>query len=390
MRDTIGLLGGSFNPIHNGHLRMAQAAWEELSLDRLLIIPDGDPPHKSRELADKRHRLRMAELAAAGRFEVSAMEINRPGKTYTVDTLEALHTLYPDALLYMLIGADTLHEIEGWRNAPRVFELCRFAVFSRGGLPLIDVPGADIVRMHSAIPDISATALRQRVHCGHSLETYTPAAVEDYIGFHRLYNPPVQMPEKAIRKRLKETLPSGRYKHTLGVAKTIQRLASRWRYDELRATLAGLLHDCAKGMTLDEMNAYVDAQGLQAPDSYRKSTALLHAPASAAMARAVYGVTDPEILHAIRYHNTGSVPMSLLDKLLCVADMTEPGRKDFAEEPGIEALRALSMRDLDEAVRQTFQRKLLHIQIRGQQAHPDTAAALAALEKEAMEREGTA
>lgn len=385
MHDMIGLLGGSFNPIHYGHLAMAEAAQQELGLDRVIILPAGDPPHKSKELAGKRHRLRMAELAVAGRFEVSAMEVERTGKTYTVDTLEVLRALYPRATLYMIIGADTLGEIATWKNAPRVFELCRFAVFGRDKLPLPDVPGASVVRMQTNIPDVSATQIRERVHRGLSLEGYTPQAVEDYIGAWRLYNPPAQMPDKAIRKRLKETLPQGRYRHVLGVEETMRTLAKRWGYDEDKAALTGLLHDAAKGMTLEQMEKFVDANGMYVDPLRRTTAALLHAPAGAAMARAIYGVTDPEILHAIRYHNTGTTYMGILDRLLFVADMSEPGRKDF---DWMEPLRALAVEDLDEAVREAMRIQLRHIENGGKKLlHPDTAAALAAMESE---KEGTA
>lgn len=387
MRETIGLLGGSFNPIHNGHLAMAEAARKELNLDRLLLIPDGDPPHKAKGLAGKGHRLHMVERAAKGRFEVSAMEVERPGKTYTVDTLEVLHTLYPDAALYMIIGADTLRDLPTWRDAPRVFALCQFAVFARGDLPLAPVEGARVVRMETVIPDISATMIRKRVHQGYSLEGYTPPAVEDYIGRHRLYDPPVEMKEKNIRKRLKETLPPSRYRHSLGVEQTIMALAGRWGYaDQRRAMLTGLLHDCAKGMSLPQMVKYVDTLGIYVDEARKASVALLHAAASMAMARATYGVTDPEILQAIRFHNTGSQAMQTLDKLLFVADMTEPGRKDM---PWLQALRDTAADDLDAAVKQGMRIKLDYIASRGKEAHPDTAAAYAAIVQQS-EGEGTA
>lgn len=386
MQETIGLLGGSFNPIHFGHLAMAEAACRELALDRLLIIPDGDPPHKSKELAGKWHRLRMAERAAAGVFAVSAMEVERAGKTYTVDTLEVLRTLHPQAILYMIIGADTLREISGWKQAERVFALCRFAVFGRGDLPLDDVAGATIVRMQTPIVGISATEIRARVHRGMSLAGYTPAAVEAYIGEHRLYDPPVQMQEKAIRKRLKEALPAKRYQHTLGVEETARVLAARYGYPLEKATLAGLLHDCAKGMNLEEMRRYVREQGEPVDAERMDSTALLHAPASAAMARAVYGVTDPEILRAIWYHNTGAAPMGMLDKLLTVADMIEPGRKPA---PWMDSLRQLATTDLDLAARETIRLKLEHIHAAARFEHPDTRAALAALNEGIERKEDT-
>lgn len=376
MQRTIGLLGGSFNPIHNGHLQMAAAAGSAVKLERVILLPDGDPPHKTRGLAPKRDRLRMTELAAAGRFEVSSMEVDRAGKTYTVDTLEALTLLYPGVRLYLIIGADTLHQLLTWKNAPRVFALCTFLVFARDGLPLINVPGADVIRLDAAIDDISSTEIRARVHRGQSLEGYVPEAVSDYIGAHRLYDPPVAMGIKAIRRRLAADLSPGRYGHTLGVAQTIRRLAARWGYDEKRAGLAGLLHDCAKFMPLDAMNAYLHAQGVQVDGARRASVALLHAPASMAMARAVYGVTDPEILRAIRYHNTGRAPMGTLDKLLCLADMVEPGRKVY---PWMAGLRRMAQEDLDAAVLAALRLKLDYVQRQGKTAHPDTAAAAEAL-----------
>ncbi len=374
MRETIGLLGGSFNPIHDGHLAMAEAAQKELGLDRILIVPCGDPPHKSAELAGKLDRLRMAELGAEGRYEVSRIEIDRPGKTYTVDTLEALRARHPDSELVMIIGGDTLREVGTWRDAKRVFALCRFAVFARGGEALAEAPGARVIRMRAVIPDISATAIRDRVHRGMSLEGLTPRTVENYIGQHRLYDPPKRMPRAAIIKRLQHDLPPERFRHVLGVEATIARLAGRWGYDEERAALAGLLHDCAKGMKLDEMAAYLARQGMRVDDMRKTSRALLHAPASAAMARAVYGVTDPEILRAIWYHNTGNGSMGKLEKLLYLADLTEPARKCL---PWLEPLRALAVSDLDGAVREGARVKLRHIQACGRQAHPDTASVCA-------------
>lgn len=384
MHETIGLLGGSFNPIHNGHLAMAEAALLEMRLDSLLIMPDGDPPHKAKGLAGKRHRLRMAELAANGRFAVSAMEVERSGKTYTVDTLEVMRMLNPHAKLVLIIGADTLREITTWKNAPRVFALCEFAVFAREGSPMAEVPGAVVHTLRTRIPEISSTALRARVHSGLSLEGLVPQKVESYIGRHRLYDPPVWMSETAIRRDLKGMLPNDRFNHTLGVVQTIRLLAARWGYDERKAALTGLLHDCAKGMNLSAMRAEVDRLGLRVDALRRENVALLHASAGMGMARAHYGVTDPEILHAIRCHNTGTNPMGRLDKLLILADMTEPNRKRC---PRMEALRRLSVENLDQATAEALRMKWQQVLKRGGVMHPDTEAALEAMEQRMKEEE---
>ncbi|MCL1795933.1 MAG: nicotinate (nicotinamide) nucleotide adenylyltransferase [Clostridia bacterium] len=376
MQPSIGLLGGSFNPIHYGHLAMAEAAVRALSLSAMIIMPAGDPPHKSVGLADKYDRLQMARLAAGDLYAVSALEVERPGKTYTVDTLDALAKLYPGFSAAVLIGADTLTEISGWQDSARVFTLCRFVVFGRNGLPLPDVPGADIIRLPDIIPDISASQIRARVRRGQSLDGYVPPSVADYIGEKRLYDPPARMPYPEMRAHLSGVLPSKRYLHTLGVENTMRKLANHWQYNAERAALTGLLHDCAKGLSFDELRKTAAEAGLHIDSRRMESCELLHAPVGAQLARAVYGVTDPEILRSVWYHSTGACPMNDLDKLLCVADMTEPGRRANDQ---INRLRKLSMRDLDEAARETLALKLAHVAQQGKAAHPDTERAIGSL-----------
>lgn len=385
MVEAVGLLGGSFNPIHEGHLAMAEAAKKALGLDKIILMPAGNPPHKGEELAEKHHRLRMTELAAGDRFEVSAMEVERPGVTYTVDTLEALGALYPGAALWVIIGEDTLHEISTWHDARRVFSLCRFAVFARPPKPPPDVPSVAVTRLDVSIPTVSATAIRERIQKGFSLQGFVPEPVADYIGRHRLYHPPTLMDDDTMRRRLKSDLPGERFLHVLGVEETMRMLASRWGHDEERAALAGLLHDCAKSMSLKEMLYFMASVGEVTDQLRETSTALLHAPSGAAMARAVYGVTDPEILHAIRFHNTGCGNMGWMDKLLCIADMIEPGRH-FT--PKRQSIRERAMEDVDAALCGVLHAKIDRIRIRGKTLHPDTAIALKAIEQTI--REGTA
>jgi nicotinate-nucleotide adenylyltransferase len=385
MREAIGVLGGTFNPIHCGHLAMAEAAQEALHLTQTILMPAGDPPHKRKGLAKKRRRLQMVKLAAEGRFAVSDLEIERSGKTYTVDTLTALRAQHPDADLWMIIGADTLHEIKNWRDAPRVFTLCRFAVFARGGLSLPEVPGAQVTRIETPIPGISATEIRARVHRGASLSGLTPPEVIRYIGLNRLYDPPVRLSDKAMRARLKKDLSEARYRHVMGVEAAMRALARRWDYDEKRAALTALLHDCAKDLSLEAMLRLVDDNGEPTDPQRRTLRELLHAPAGAAMARAVYGVTDPDVLAAIAAHNTGRPHAGTLDKLLWLADMTEPGRKG---RPWMATLRETAMKDINQAAYLAMRQKIAFIEADGKRVHPDTAAAYAALSRQQKEENG--
>lgn len=376
MRRRIGLLGGTFNPIHLGHLAMARAAREEMALDEVILMPDGDPPHKEPEGAGRADRLCMTELAAEGLFPVSHMEADRPGKTYTVDTLEALRAQGAEDIC-MIIGADTLRELLTWRDPARVFALCRFAAFGRRGCEWTDVPGARVTRLETDIPDISSTAIRERVRRGLSIGALVPPKVEEYIGLHRLYGPPRLLAPEEMRARLRATLHPGRFLHVEGVEQTVKRLARFYGYDEDRAGLAGLLHDCAKGMSLEEMRACAAKYEVTYDALRGESAALLHAPVGEAVARAEYGVTDPAVLRAIRVHNTGCEAMGTLDKLLYISDMIEPSRRSY---PGLEALRAEAETGLDRAVILCMRHKLAYVRERGQTLHPDTERALRDLE----------
>lgn len=361
---------------------MANQAKAELSLDCVIFIPAGDPPHKSAELAEKGHRLRMVELAVQQEHEVSSIEVDRPGKTFTVDTLRALQALYPGAELILIVGADTVKELLTWKDAKQVFSLCEFAVFSRGDIPLTAPEGAKVTLMRSKAAQVSATEIRGRVAKGLSLFGYAPPAVEAYIGANRLYDPPRRMSEAEIVLRLQKDLTKERLDHVLGVRSTIVKLAERWGYDANRASATALLHDCAKNMSLQGMRAFIEAQGAPVDELRKESVQLLHAPASAERARAFFGMTDPFILRAIWYHNTGCTPMDILLKLLFVADCIEPNRRMF---PALSTIRELSMRDLDAAVLKIYQTKLDYIHLKGYSEHPDTARAMIAHMKSVSE-----
>jgi len=193
----IGLVGGSFNPIHRGHLAIARAAREALHLDRVILIPSARPPHKKDEgLAPAADRLAMARLAASPGVEVSTIELDRQGPSYTIDTLRAFRAAEPEAELIFIIGADSVPELVTWRDATTFVGLARFAVAAR--------PGHDLDREVTAAeralgcklaliplePDpVSATEVRERVRQGRSIDGLVPDAVRDYIAAHNLYRP---------------------------------------------------------------------------------------------------------------------------------------------------------------------------------------------------------
>ena len=194
----IGLMGGSFNPIHCGHVALARAALESGRVERVLFLPTGNPPHKKEGLADKFDRLRMVELAVEHEtgMEVCREEIDRDGVIYTVDTLAALKRKMPDCTLTYLIGADTLRALGTWRRVETVIERCKFLVMMREGETREEVirlaglwtqRGAHIDFLDARKMDISSTQIREQIQKGLPFERLVPQAVADYIHEHGLY-----------------------------------------------------------------------------------------------------------------------------------------------------------------------------------------------------------
>jgi len=196
----IGIFGGTFNPIHLGHLLTAQDASEQLRLERVIFIPSAAPPHKVVDkLASARDRLQMIKLAIRGhdRFEVDDLEIRRGGKSYSVDTLRELRRRHPRATLYFIIGADSLQELHLWREVRRLVTLCTFVTVPRPGFepkPVVD-PRLDaatrrrlrqqVLRGHAC--DIASRDIRARVAEGKSIRYLVPDAVREYIRTRQLY-----------------------------------------------------------------------------------------------------------------------------------------------------------------------------------------------------------
>jgi nicotinate-nucleotide adenylyltransferase len=217
----LGLLGGSFNPIHRCHLSIAQSALQLLQLDRILFIPTGDPPHKQPgTLADSQHRYRMVQLAIQDRpkFALTDIEIRRSGKSYSIDTVRAIQQEFgPDTMLFFIIGLDAFLDLPSWKEADLLLKTCHFVVISRpattflavASIPLFhDIPEGALIALDCARDDradvplatgrtltflrlppceISASEIRTRIHEGRPLANLLPPLVESYILREGLY-----------------------------------------------------------------------------------------------------------------------------------------------------------------------------------------------------------
>lgn len=190
----IGIMGGTFNPIHYGHLVVAAEAADQFKLDNIVFIPSGAPPHKSDpDIAPARARYEMTCLATRSNplFSVSSMEIERGGKSYSIETVESLLTRHGrEAQLYFIVGLDSMLEIESWRDVDRLLRLCKFIVALRRGFNAEEITPA--IRKHShimKIPEIgiSATDVRRRIKEGRSIRYLVTPEVEEYIMKHNMY-----------------------------------------------------------------------------------------------------------------------------------------------------------------------------------------------------------
>lgn len=198
----LGIFGGSFDPVHYGHLLLAESCREQAGLDQVWFVPAAVPPHKqTREISSAKDRIAMLELALAGHAQlgVSQVEVERGGVSYTVETLQRLTELYPHTALYFLMGADSLQDLPTWRMPHRICELATPLVVCRGGepppdyqllAPLVSPERLDQIiaqRVEMPVIGLSSSFLRRQVAAGRSIRFCTPRAVEAYIAEHRLY-----------------------------------------------------------------------------------------------------------------------------------------------------------------------------------------------------------
>lgn len=194
----VGIMGGSFDPVHWGHIQIARLARDQLCLNKVLFLPAGDPPHKHR-LAEKHHRLEMVRLALQGEkgFEACGLEIDRPGVTYTVDTLRELNRRMPGHPLIYIVGVDTLFYLETWKDAGCALKMCELAVVNRDGFTGGDVREkarqiearyqTKVHLLRGSGPEISSTQVRALGSDVEALSRYVPQAVARYISEHHLY-----------------------------------------------------------------------------------------------------------------------------------------------------------------------------------------------------------
>lgn len=365
----IGILGGSFHPIHNGHLDMARSARDAMALDKVIFMPDRIPPHKALSAgASSEDRLHMVRLACQEEpgFIASDWELSQSGISYTAFTLQHFAQEYQNDELYFIMGSDMLRSLSTWYHPEIVCKLAHLLCICRAGQSGGEKEAAAVVEQQfgakvTLLPpvlELSSTEIRNRIAACKPISGLVPESVERYIYSHALY---ADEPFPALTKAMAETLKPSRFEHVIGVEMTAVELADTLQLDGQKAKLAALLHDCAKNLPVEEQRALANRDtGSIRPTEVE---AVLHAPAGAVLAKERYGITDEEVLQAIRYHTTGEADMTLLDKVIWAADLIEPGRTiPRKQEYRKLLLSAKDEADFDKGFLLVFQDNICYIQ----------------------------
>lgn len=382
----VGIYGGTFDPPHLGHMRAAQAAMVLLGLDKLILIPAKTPPHKELkpDSASGEDRLAMTRLMADGmrddRVAVSEIELEREGKSYTVDTLRQLRGERPNDTFFLLMGTDMFLTFQNWYQPECIVQLATLAPFARSkgdeealrahAAQLADTLGARTrLVMLPEITELSSTQLREGLAKGEETDRLW-VQVWGYIlrrGLYGVERDLKDLTDDELRAASWSMVWARRLPHIKGCEEEAVRLARRWGADERAARRAGILHDCTKYLTLEEHKAVCTRYGIPLDPLEEESEKLLHSKTGAAMAKYVYGESDA-VYQAIFYHTTGRAGMSLLEKILYTADYMEPNR-DF---PEVAELRRLAYEDLDAAVALGARLAVEEMREKGRVVHPNT------------------
>ena len=361
----IGIYGGSFNPVHNGHIHLALTALSEFTLDRLYLIPTKKSPHRSiAEYAPDEDRLEMLRLASkvSDKLFVSDYEIKSDRVSYTIYTIEHFCEEFPDAELFLLVGSDMLLSFDTWYHYEEILSKVTLCVVSRedGDLSALRAKADELgkfgkILVSEASPTvISSTDIRKKIAKNKDFSCYLDENVVQYIRSKGLYSVrgegKLHYDPDDKKKYLKANLSLKRYTHSLNVADECRKLAEKYGEDPDKAYFAGLLHDICKEMPDDQQRALVNESGYTVCREELETRSLLHGIAGAYFIKKEFGIEDIDILNSIRFHTVGRAGMSRLEEIVYIGDLISAER-DYKD---VDKMRKLAYADLNAAMLEAF------------------------------------
>lgn len=329
---VIAVFGGAFDPFHSEHRKIITACKTELNADKVIVVPSYCPPHKSCRITDFSDRVDMvkAGICDLDYVYIDTIELDRNTVNPTSVVLPILKEKYPADRFYFVIGGDSMVHFHTWINPQKVAQNATLAVVAREGYDKLNEAvqnakkdfGAEIVMLKTTGEEVSSSIIKATVELG-LVPQNVPNAVFDIIKARGLYSR-----YSLIVARLKSSIPERTFKHSVSTTLYAMRFITKLNLNFDKVFLSCILHDCAKHIK-------TPMEGVPLP--------VVHQYTGAEIAQNEYGITDGEILGAIRCHTSGKPAMTDLEKLLYVADMTEPNRSF----PGVEKLRKTLDRDFE-------------------------------------------
>ena len=387
----IAIFGGTFNPPHLGHREMLVYLSKAKRFKKILVMPAKIPPHKTGFFASPEDRLLMCKGAFSDieGVEVSDFELNLSGKSYTALTLEALKEkgiINPT----LIIGADSLIDFHKWFCFEDILKKASLCVYYRSGCDerkllsakeRLEKAGGRITLLDFCPPNISSTVVRELVEKGESISKLVSPHTNDFILKNKLYfgndfmeptfeGVAVQYREKYNKEAelLKTRLTKKRYFHSLSVAKEAVRLAEKYGYDTEKSFYAGLMHAVCKDMDPKEQLQLFNQFDIMLDNIEKNAPKLWHAILGATYLERALGISDKEILNAIRYHTTARANMGLLEKLIYLADFTSEDR----DYNGVDSMRKYVDVSLEKAMLEALEFSVEDLKAKGCPVHKDT------------------
>ena len=334
----LGIMGGSFNPVHLGHLFIADKALVTLKLDRLILIPAYISPFKSgaenmESGADDRIKMLAAAVSGDSRLAIDACEINREGISYTIDTLEDIIARYlPSGKPFLIIGDDIALEFPKWKDSAKITRLAEIVVARRSGNAALEYPFPHRL-MDNEIINISSRDVRKKIEKGSDWRSLVPSGVRTIIEDRRLYNLAKKPDEESLQSVIsrveeaaRETLNTVRFLHSRNTALLARDLCVRFGLDPQAGYLAGIAHDLGKQLDVRQTLKLAKSDGMEISALEKEKPNLLHGRAAAVLLSERFGVNNKDILEAVAFHTMGIENMCSLSKVIYIADKTEVSR----------------------------------------------------------------
>ena len=395
------LFGGTFDPVHMGHIHLVRAVLEAGLADRVIVMPAYVNPFKQqmKSGADTAHRLEMCRIAFGGipGCKVDSYEIDKGTVSYTADTVDHLRGIYPNDELSIMLGGDSLSTLPMWRRYRDIISACTVIAVSReNGASLeeyadrIRNDGGKVIIVDTSAVEVSSSRIRDILmndDPGDDMkaEPMISQDISEYIRTNGLYRAEARkmVSIDEITDLIKERLSKKRYHHSLNVADSAKELAKRWGEDTKRAYLGGLVHDICKELPKPQQleMARHSSEALTAEEEL--VPALWHAPAGEVYCRTELGIQDEDLLMAVRFHTVGRAGMSLIEEVIFLADLIGADR-DYKD---VNKMRKLAFEDKDRAMFEALSFSITDVAKKGSVIPLHTAQAYNQYAKKLMKRE---